>query len=273
MKKVQVITGGGSGMGLASAKVLAHRGPVLIGGRTESKLEKALKELKELGIEAYAKVCDTESLDSTKAFAEEAQKIGEIDVILHAAGISMAMADADKILKVNALGTVNMVDTFYPLISEGITMVNVSSIGGYWLPMNESLIKLFEDPYSKDFIDNCVKYAESLPYPTLAQSAYIVSKRFTTNYSERNVLRFAKKGARILSISPGVFETPMVESDINNGTIQETLHSTPVEHIGDPMEIGVLVDHICDSRLSFLTGCDILIDGGNFAANSNKQFV
>ena len=74
-KKLQVVTGGTAGMGLATAKALSVYGPVLIGGRSEKRLEGALAELKEAGVEAYGKPCDVSSPESLKAFVEYALTI------------------------------------------------------------------------------------------------------------------------------------------------------------------------------------------------------
>ena len=63
-RKLQVITGGTSGMGLATAKALSEYGPVLIGGRSEKRLANALQELKDAGVEAYGKTCDVSSKES-----------------------------------------------------------------------------------------------------------------------------------------------------------------------------------------------------------------
>ena len=81
-KKLQVVTGGTSGMGLAAAKALSVYGPVLIGGRSEKRLEAAMAELKEAGVEAYGKTCDVSSPESLKAFVEYALTIAPIGNVI-----------------------------------------------------------------------------------------------------------------------------------------------------------------------------------------------
>lgn len=76
MKNVCVITGGGSGMGLAAAKFMSKDKIIVVTGRTMSKLEKAVKELEELGYEAYAKTCDTSVRAQVKELAEYAASLG-----------------------------------------------------------------------------------------------------------------------------------------------------------------------------------------------------
>lgn len=72
MKQVCVITGGGSGMGLAAAKYMPKEKTIVVTGRTMAKLENAVKELQELGYEAYAKTCDTSVREQVREWAEYA---------------------------------------------------------------------------------------------------------------------------------------------------------------------------------------------------------
>lgn len=106
MRKVCVITGGGSGMGLAAAKFMTKDHTIVVSGRTESKLTKAVDELKEAGYEAYANSCDTSNRDSVKALAEYAAGLGEIINVIHTAGVSPAMnVTPEDLLRINAMGT------------------------------------------------------------------------------------------------------------------------------------------------------------------------
>ena len=83
-KRLQVITGGTSGMGLATAKALSVYGPVLIGGRSEKRLASAMAELKEAGVEVYGKLCDVSDKASLKAFVEYAVSIAPIGNVINA---------------------------------------------------------------------------------------------------------------------------------------------------------------------------------------------
>ena len=106
MANVCVITGGGSGMGLEAAKFMDKSKILVLSGRTVSKLENAVKELEELGFTAHAHACDTSNRASVKELAEYAASLGTVTNVINAAGMSPNMADGEKLLKVNALGTV-----------------------------------------------------------------------------------------------------------------------------------------------------------------------
>ena len=119
MKKVCVITGGGSGMGLAAAKFMPKDRIIIIAGRTEKKLIKAAEELEELGYTVKYKTCDTSLRESVKELAEFAAKAGKVQTVINSAGLSPAMSDPETIVRVNALGTVYVNKEFSAVMEKG----------------------------------------------------------------------------------------------------------------------------------------------------------
>ena len=93
MKKVIVITGGGSGMGLATIEELGNDYIIIITGRTLSKLEKASEKYSDLGYTIYPYACDVSKKDQVLKLAQFAKNKGEIAVVIHAAGVSPHMKD------------------------------------------------------------------------------------------------------------------------------------------------------------------------------------
>ena len=146
MKKVCVITGGGSGMGLATAKLVCEEGYyTILVGRTASKLEKAVNDLRSAGGEAEAFSCDVSDRESCFALAKHAAECGEVKAVLHIAGLSPHMGDAEKILRGNALGTVNINDAFYEVMAPGGCVIDTSRIcvcSGAWRVRNRLLLTL-----------------------------------------------------------------------------------------------------------------------------------
>ena len=137
MKQVCVITGGGSGMGLEAAKCMPKEKIIVVSGRTLAKLEKAIQELHGLGFEAYAHTCDTSKRESVIELAEYALSLGEIKNVINAAGVSPAMsktAEQEKILRINALGTVYVNQEFGKRMKAGSVIVDISSNSAYSLP-------------------------------------------------------------------------------------------------------------------------------------------
>ena len=105
MINICVVTGGGSGMGLSTAKLMGKDHYIILVGRTVSKLEGALKELQELNIEAEIFPCDISNRDSVKTLVTHTETLGKTQAVIHAAGISPHMANGEKIFTVNAMGT------------------------------------------------------------------------------------------------------------------------------------------------------------------------
>lgn len=134
-KRICVITGGSSGMGFATAKRMGKKGYTLIlAARTPSKLEQALTELTKDGIEAKACRCDISDWKSVQNLAEYASSLGTVTTVLHIAGMSPHMGDAEKIMAGNAMGTIYIHEAFYPVLTEGGVLIDTSSMSAYLTP-------------------------------------------------------------------------------------------------------------------------------------------
>lgn len=113
MKAVCVITGGGSGMGLATAKMMGKEHYIIIAGRYCNKLEKAIEDLRNENIEAEFKVCDISDRASVDGLAKRAREIDFSHSVIHAAGMSPNVGEARVIMETNALGTININEIYF----------------------------------------------------------------------------------------------------------------------------------------------------------------
>ena len=112
-----------------------------------------------------------------------------------------------------------------------------------------------------------MKRVNLFPKKTREGVAYSISKHFTIWYAKQDAARFAEKKARVLSITPGNFETPL-------GTLEQEEASTylkfaAVKRNGRPEEIAPLYVALLDERMGYLTGADILCDGGCIAGGAS----
>lgn len=273
MNKVQVVTGGTSGMGLATAKAIAVYGPVLIGGRNETRLEEALAALKSAGVEAYGAQLDVADRVSVASFAAAAREVGPVGNVIHAAGVDMDNADTATIARINVTGTVNVVETFFPLLEEGGSMASYSSVTGYHYHPSAEELAIWDDPSQEGFeekwkagLNDMGGIAAKLPP---SAPAYFASKNFVMRYTKANVKRFGAKGCRVFSVAPGSFMTPMLEHQAANfDSIRE---GTAFKRFGEPEEMAQLFAHLLDPRVAYLTGCDVLMDGGKLALSTVPQ--
>lgn len=269
MKSVCVITGGSSGIGLATAKIIGKTNYVIIVGRTEAKLENALKELKADGIEAEAMACDIADRASVDKLAARAKELGPISAVIHSAGMSPHMGDPETIMATNALGTININEAFGDVMEEGACILDISSMSAYLTPG----IVLPEGAYKYSRIDKDLFMKKMMGrvniFPTNLRNkiAYAISKNFVIWYAKTDAIRLGEKGIRVLSISPGSFGTPMAE--LEKDLTEEYIAQSALKRLGDVDEIANVLAFCASPQAGYLTGTDILCDGGCIASEVN----
>lgn len=269
-KNVCVITGGGSGMGLAAAKCMPKEKIIVVTGRTISKLEKAVKELEELGFEAYAKTCDTSKREQVKELAEFAASLGEIKNVINSAGLSPAMAEPEQLIRVNALGTVYINEEFSKLMKAGSVIVDISSNSAYILPGFLANKKTFAlaDKDENLFIKKILGLPNKLKGYKASGLAYGLSKKFVIWYAAKCAYEYGTKGIRVCSLSPGLIATDMGNLESEEGG--SLLNTTAEKRMGKPEELGFAIASVADERNGYLAGVDVLVDGGSV---NGKDFI
>lgn len=272
MANVCVITGGGSGMGLEAAKFMPKDKIIVISGRTLSKLEGAVNELKALGYDAYAKTCDTSNRESVKELVEFSSKLGTIKNVINSAGVSPAMKGTPEgILRINALGTVYVNQEFSKVMEKGSVIVDVSSNSGYILPSFIIPKKAFALAETDEtaFLKKLVKRS-GLAKGEYQQKgfAYSLSKNFVIWYAKKCAFEYGLKGIRVVSLSPGLIATDMGKLEEKDGGM--LIPFSCEERMGKPEELGFALATVADERNGYLAGVDVLCDGGS--TNGMKEF-
>lgn len=266
MRNVCVITGGGSGMGLATARILGKTHFVIICGRTVSKLENAINDLKKEGIDCEAYPCDVSDCTSVKNLAAHAAECGRVQAVIHAAGLSPHMGDAAKIMTTNALGTIYINTEFAKVMGEGGCILDVSSMSAYLTPSIVMPRRLYRHSLADSgaFFKKIMKRISIFPKNVRSGVAYGISKDFVIWYSKQSALMYGDKGIRVVCVSPGNFETPMGKLEEEEAD-KFTKHAA-IKRFGRPEEIAFLFASIVDERNGYLTGLDIICDGGLVAS-------
>lgn len=271
MKTVCVITGGGSGMGLAAAKNMPLDKIIVVTGRTLAKLEKAVEELTAMGYEAYAKTCDTSKREDVIALADYAAELGVIKNVIHSAGLSPAMAKPETLMRVNALGTVYVNQEFSKRMTQGGVIVDISSNSAYMLPdflANKKTFALAETN-EKLFLKKSLKLSKLLKDEYKSSGlAYGLSKKFVIWYAAKCAFEYGEKNIRVVSLSPGLVSTDMGNLEAKEGAM--LLKTTAEKRMGLPEELGYAIATVADERNGYLAGVDILCDGGSVIG---KQFI
>lgn len=258
MKNVHIITGGSSGIGLECAKRFTD-GIVVITGRNEERLKTAKEELVKAGIEVEYKASDVSNRDNIKELFEYAKSLGKIKTIVNSAGVSGGSADAKLTLDIDLLGTDNLIKETLSIMEDKTVLILISSMVGYLVPSNSSYDHYLENPSERGAIDALIEVVQNK-----ADIAYNFSKKGVHMLVKKYAPEFGKKGARIVSISPGIIMTPMAEQAAADHPEQMNYMKmmTPMGRNGSPDDIANAVSFLADEKASFITGTDLLVDGG-----------
>ena len=274
MKEICVITGGGSGMGLAAAGYMPKEKTIVLAGRTVSKLEGAVQQLQAKGYEAYAHACDTSSRASVRTLAAFAAGLGRVTTVVNAAGLSPSMAGPEQLVRVNALGTVYVNQEFAAVMGDGGVIVDISSNSAYLLPSflaSKRLYRLAEKDEER-FVRRLVRLSNLLPKPFLRSGmAYALSKNFAVWYAQKSAFELGGRHIRVVSLSPGLIDTGMGQLESAESAY---MLKTAAEHrMGTAYELGFAIATLADPRNGYLTGVDILCDGGSVNGRKFKSKV
>jgi len=263
---VAVITGGAGGMGLATARIMGRDHKVVLADVDQGRLDAAVAQLAEVGIDAGSAVCDITQRASVDALLQQAGEAGRVRAVVHAAGVSPQMGNPDFIVRVNAIGTINVALACLAIATDGFALVNVASFAGHTAPgplvsKRRNALAL-TDP--ERFAAKLTAAAKLGPASLSPGFAYGLSKQFVIWYSAKMAAAFGAKGARILSVSPGSFDTAMGRLEIKSGS-DRLLKVAALKRFGTPQEMAELLAFCASTRAGYLTGTDVLNDGGTKA--------
>ena len=266
MKRRALITGGAGGMGRSCGLRMGHAGyAVVLADVVSAPLESACAELNAAGIAATSVVCDVADGESVEKLAAALATGPKLDAVIHTAGLSPTMADWRPILAVDFVGTAKLLDATLPLIAEGGAAVCIASMAGHLLPEDTAVASLLADPLAPGLLDAL----DALPGRPVGDpgAAYSHAKRAVRALVAQRATAWGERGARIVSLSPGIITTPMGNQEFEQQpAMAEMLRIAPLKRLGDPDEIAKVVAFLCSEEASYITGCDILVDGGVTAA-------
>jgi NAD(P)-dependent dehydrogenase (short-subunit alcohol dehydrogenase family) len=274
MSRVTVITGGAGGMGQATARIVGRDQAVVLADIRQDRLDGAAATLKELGITPTIVNCDVTDRQAVVRLFETAAGLGTVAAVIHTAGVSPSMGDADYVTRTNALGTLHINEVFYSSVGEGAAIVNVASMAAHLLP--EELIPTAQFPQAlqdeAEFLAGLTAACSIVPEEARSGFAYAVSKSFVRWYSSSQAERFNGRGLRIVSVSPGSVDTEMgkLEAEAGAGAM---VTDFAVPRWGKAEEMAELFAFCASDKAAYLTGTDILNDGGVVASMKERTRV
>lgn len=243
--KVALVTGAGSGLGLATAKAFAESGAsVVLADWHEQAVRSAVEELTAQGRKALAIHCDVSDDTQVEAMVRETlATFGRLDAAYNNAGVQNVLAetadttreDYDRVMGVNLRGVwSSMKFELQQMRKQGSgAIVNCSSLGGL------------------------VGGAE--------RGIYHAAKHGVIGFTKSAALEYAARGIRVNAICPGLIQTPMSDQMVAAGqgeALKAMERSIPMARVGRPEEIASAVLWLCSDAASYVTGQSISVDGG-----------
>lgn len=260
MTDVTVVIGAG-GIGQAIARRISSGRRVLVANHTQESADAAAKVLENAGFETTAMRADVSDRSAVQAVIRKAQELGAIKALVQAAGVSPSQAPIAAILKVDLYGTSMLLEEFGKVMAEGGSGVVISSQSGYRMPaLTAAQDALLATAPAEALLE--LDFVKSVK-DTL--HAYQMSKRCNSLRVRGEAIKWAKRGARINSISPGIIVTPLANDELHGERAdfyQAMLKKMPAGRAGTPDEVAALAALIMGPEGGFITGSDFLIDGG-----------
>lgn len=250
-------------MASAVAKRVGQDHRVLMCDRNGEHLAAVVAQLRLDGLDAYGQVCDVTDPVQVEALAQASETHGPVKALLHVVGLSPSMGDFSAVMNVNIVGAALMANAMLPRMSVGGAAVFISSMSSRRISISDEMLGLLDDPLAAGFIEQIAKRLDN-PDPSMA---YRLSKAALNRMCERLAFSWGKRGNRILSVSPGMMATPMGALEFERSPHKWTLlDQTPLSREGSMLEIAEAVAFLASSGASFISGTDILVDGGVIAS-------
>jgi NAD(P)-dependent dehydrogenase (short-subunit alcohol dehydrogenase family) len=268
MSTVGVVTGAGRGMGLACAhRVAGMVDTVLLVDLDEASVTAAAKELAGDGAVAEPFVLDVTDPGGLARLAARVSELGTLRAVAHAAGISPTMADWRRIFTVDLVGTAMLAEALRPLATAGTATVCFASMApllGADQP-DPAALAVLDDPLGDRFLDRL----HDAVGPSIEDTgvAYGWAKRGVHRFVRKEAVRVGPVGARVCSVSPGIIDTPQGRQEAaNHSSMDALVRRTPLGRTGRAEEVAAVVAFALSDEAGFLTGIDLLVDGGVVAA-------
>lgn len=271
-RDVIALLGAGS-MGTAIARRIAAGKTILLGDISEKNLERVSSDLRTSGYAVETMAVNALDKASVEAFAEKAASLGPVKYFIDTAGASPNQTSPEHILQLDMVGTGYAVDAFGKVMAPGGAGLIISSQTGYMYPIpNETELEILKTP-TEGLMDLPVIREVAMQNSGLA---YMIAKRVNHLQAQKAAATTWKaRRARINTISPGVIVTPLAYDEFAAAGegYQKMIDASAAERTGTSDEIAEAGAFLLGEHAGFITGTDLLIDGGVIAAIRTGEYT
>ena len=262
-----MILTGAEQIGMAIARRLGTGKKIIVGDKNINNANDVAKITNNAGFDVEAFEMDLSSRDSIKNLIARALNYGEISMLINAAGVSPSQASIETILKVDLYGTAVLLEEVGKVIKNGGTGVTISSQSGHRMPaLSPEVDEQLATTPTEDLLKLEVLQPKNIK-DTL--HAYQMAKRCNVKRVMAEAVKWGEKGARINSISPGIIVTTLAIDEFNGprGDFYKNMFAKcPARRPGTADEVANVAELLMLPQGAFITGSDILIDGGATAS-------
>lgn len=266
VKNVMVWTGAGQ-IGMAIARRMGYGMKIVVGDKKLANAQAIANIMNDAGYDVVPVEMDLSSRTSIRELISEAQKYGDITMLVNAAGVSPSQAPIESILQVDLYGTAVLLEEVGKIIAPGGVGVTISSQSGHRMPAltPEQDMQLACTP-TEELLELQLLQPENIR-DTL--HAYQLAKRCNEKRVMAESVKWGARGARINSISPGIIVTPLAIDEFNGprGDFYKNMFAKcPAGRPGTADEVANVAELLMSNKGAFITGSDFLIDGGATAS-------
>src|SRR3954470_3899226 len=264
--EVVVVIGVG-GIGLAIARRQGTGRRVLLADFNEATLAAAAKALEEVGHNVTARRVDVSDRGSVRSLAKAAADLGRVTQVVNTAGLSPVQASAKAVLSVDLYGVAVFLEEFGQVVASGGAGLVISSMAGYMpppLPPDQDRALAFTA--ADQLLQLPMLAPEAVP---TSGAAYGLSKRANHLRVQSASLTWGERGARVNAISPGIIITPLAQEEMSGpgaAAYRKMIETSAAERVGTPDEVAAAAAFLLGPEAGFITGSDLLMDGGVIAA-------
>ena len=267
-REIVIVTGMGA-MGVACARRLGSGRQLLLADNDQSRLDHARNLLHEQGF-AVDGLCldlaDSQAMVELDGYLQARR--APLRYLMHTAAVSPTMASARRIYQVNLEGSARLLDALLPNAAPGAVGVVIASMGAQFVEVPGDI----EAQLATCPADELTSRAMAWDTSGDSNRAYLVAKRGNQLRVEAQSLRWAERGARLLTISPGIISTDQGRQEVREQPeVARLVDENPLRRIGTPDDIAAAVEWLVGPAASFITGTDLRVDGGTIAALRWRQ--